>query len=111
MLHRPHFQASPSKLTCEWKTPSGLEDMTMQTHPRTLHISILLALLAYVIYIPSTHGLSPDEEKFAKLQADAQNGTIKAELELAARYMTGNGVPQDASLAARWYEKAAQSGN
>jgi TPR repeat protein len=85
--------------------------MTMQTHPRTLHISTLLALLAYVIYLPPIHGLSPDEEKFAKLQAEAQNGTIKAELELAAHYMTGNGVPQNASLAARWYEKAAQSGN
>lgn len=89
----------------------ALEEMTMRTLPRTLHIPILLALLAYVIYIPSSHGLSPDEEKVARLQTDAQHGTIKAELELAAHYLTGTGVPQDASLAAHWYEKAAQSGD
>ena len=83
----------------------------MQTHPRTLQISTLLALLAYVIYIPSSHGLSADEEKVARLQADAQHGTIKAELELAAHYLTGTGVPQDMSLAAHWYEKAAQRGD
>lgn len=85
--------------------------MTMQTLPRTLHIPILLTLLAYVVYIPSSHGLSPDEGKVAKLQTDAQHGAVKAELELAAHYMTGNGVPQDARLAALWYEKAAQSGD
>ena len=83
----------------------------MQTFPRTLHISTLLALFAYVIYIPSSHGLSPNEEEVARLQTDAQHGAIKAEIELAAHYLTGNGVPQDASLAALWYEKAAQSGN
>jgi len=93
------------------ENPFGLEDMTMQTFPRTLHISTLLALFAYVVYIPSSHGLSPNEEKVARLQTDAQHGTIKAELELAAHYLTGNGVQQDASLAARWYEKAAQSGD
>ncbi len=83
----------------------------MQIFPRTLHIPILLALFAYVIYIPSSHGLSPDEEKVAKLQTDAQHGTIKAELELAAHYLTGTGVLQDTRLAARWYEKAAESGD
>ncbi len=82
----------------------------MQTLPRRLPLSALL-VLAYVIYIPSSHGLSPDEEKVAKLQTDAQHGTIKAELELAAHYLTGTGVPQNMSLAARWYEKAAQSGD
>lgn len=83
----------------------------MQTSPRTIPIPALLVLFAYVVYIPSSHGLSPDEEKVAKLQTDAERGTIGAELELAAHYLTGAGVSQDESLAARWYEKAARSGN
>jgi TPR repeat protein len=55
--------------------------------------------------------VSLDEEKVARLQTEAQRGKIEAELELAAHYVTGTGVPQDASLAARWYEQAARSGD
>jgi TPR repeat protein len=85
--------------------------MTMQTSLRTLRIPTLLTLFVWVVYIPSSHGVSSDEAKIARLQTEAQRGTISAELELAAHYVTGTGVPQDASLAARWYEKAARSGD
>jgi TPR repeat protein len=83
----------------------------MQTSLRTLRIFILLTLFVCVVYIPSSYGVSPDETKVARLQTDAQRGTVTAEIELAAAYMTGTGVPQDASLAARWYEQAARSGD
>jgi TPR repeat protein len=85
--------------------------MTMQTSLRTLRIPTLLTFFACVVYIPSSHGVSPDEAKVARLQTEAQRGKIGAELELAAHYLTGTGVPQDASLAARWYEQAARSGD
>ncbi|HEY2039690.1 MAG TPA: tetratricopeptide repeat protein [Edaphobacter sp.] len=83
----------------------------MQTSLRTLGIPTLMTFFVCVVYVPSSKGVSPDEEKVAKLQTDAERGTIKAELELAAHYVTGTGVPQDASLAARWYEQAARSGD
>jgi TPR repeat protein len=83
----------------------------MQTSLRTLRIPILLTLFVCVVYIPSSHGVSPDEAKVARLQTEAQRGTIAAELELAAHYVTGTGVSPDASLAARWYEQAARSGD
>jgi hypothetical protein len=85
--------------------------MTMQTSLRTLRIFNLLTLFACFVYIPSSYGVSPGETKVAKLQTEAQRGTVRAEIELAADYMTGTGVPQDASLAARWYERAARSGD
>src|SRR5882757_6308441 len=85
--------------------------MTMQTSLRTLRIPTLLTFFVCVVYVPSSYGVSPDEEKVTKLQTDAQRGAIGAELELAAHYVTGTGVPRDASLAAHWYEQAARSGD
>src|SRR5690349_11280652 len=74
-------------------------------------LAILLPgiLLAVVIYIPSSHALS-NEERVMKLTSDAERGSLAAEIELGARYMTGDGVPRDFTAAARWYEKAAQRG-
>jgi hypothetical protein len=71
----------------------------------------LLTLFACVASTPYSYGVSREEAKVAKLQADAQRGTVKAQIELAADYMTGTGVPQDPTLAARWYEQAARSGD
>jgi uncharacterized protein len=84
--------------------------MTMQTSLRTLRIFISFMFFVGV-YTPSGYGVSSDEAKVARLQTDAQRGTISAQLELAAHYVTGTGVPQDASLAARWYEQAARRGD
>ena len=72
-------------------------------------ISLSLALFAFILYLPSLHALSP-EEKVMKLTSDAESGSLFAEIELGARYMTGDGVPRDLTAAARWYEKAAQRG-
>jgi TPR repeat protein len=72
-------------------------------------ISLSVALLACVLYLPSSHAISP-EEKVMKLTSDAEGGSLPAEIELGARYMTGEGVTRDLAAAARWYEKAAQRG-
>lgn len=37
--------------------------------------------------------------------------TISQQIELAAEYFTGHGVPQDEKLAAYWYERAADAGD
>jgi uncharacterized protein len=85
--------------------------MTMRTSLRTLRIPTLLTFFVCVANVPLSYGVSPDEAKVARLQTEAQRGTVAAELELAAHYVTGTGVPQDASQAARWYEQAARSGD
>ncbi len=83
----------------------------MRTSFRTPRIPLLLTFFVCVAYQPSSYGMSPEETKVARLQTDAQRGAIGAELELAAHYVTGTGVPRDASLAAHWYEQAARSGD
>jgi TPR repeat protein len=83
----------------------------MQIPLRSVWVVGVIALFAYGVYAPSSHGQSHDEKKLLKLQAQAQRGVVTAEAELADHYLKGNGVPRDAALAAHWYEKAAQSGN
>jgi TPR repeat protein len=44
----------------------------------------------------------------AELQTKAAHGFVKQELELAADYFAGRGVPKDLSQAVYWYRKARQ---
>src|SRR5437868_1555357 len=85
--------------------------MRMRTSFKTHRITILLTFFVCVAHTLFSYGVSPEEAKVAKLQADAQRGAVTAQIELAADYMTGTGVPQDPHLAARWYEQAARSGD
>src|SRR6266849_6565815 len=53
----------------------------------------------------------PDTSGVAELEAKAARGYIKQELELAADYFAGRGVPKDLTQSAYWYRKAADQGN
>ena len=64
--------------------------------------AVLLAFCA------TARASSPD---IPRLQADAERGSIKQQVELAAAYLAGRGVPQDEKRAAYWYEKAANAGD
>jgi hypothetical protein len=46
-----------------------------------------------------------------EVQARAQRGSIRQQIELGAAYFTGRGVEQSDRLAAYWYEKAANAGD
>ncbi len=46
-----------------------------------------------------------------QLQTSAEKGHVPQELELAADYFLGRGVPKDLHKAAYWYQKAAESGD
>lgn len=46
----------------------------------------------------------------AQLQADADGGDLKSQLELAERYRFGRDVPMDLQQAIRWYVRAAEYG-
>jgi TPR repeat protein len=85
----------------------------------TVH-AVRVNLLSLLATLSLLHGISaeakPDTEKehpapVAELQAKAAQGYVKQELELAADYSLGRGVPKDLAQAAYWYRKAADQGN
>lgn len=51
------------------------------------------------------------EEKFAKLQKEAEAGDAKAQYDLGRMYEGGEGVPKDAAKAVEWLQKAAAQGH
>jgi TPR repeat protein len=56
---------------------------------------------------------TPDEHpaNVAELQTKATQGFVIQEMELAADYFVGRGVPKDLAQAAYWYRKAADQGD
>jgi len=70
---------------------------------------VAAAAIAIVLAVPAKgHASSPD---ISRLQADAERGFIRQEIELGAAYFTGQGVERDEKRAAYWYEKAANAGD
>jgi TPR repeat protein len=74
---------------------------------RVLIPTVLLALLC----ISPNYSQSGSDKRLSKLQTDAERGVIEAEVELAHRFLEGDGVQQDATLAVQWYERAAGAGD
>jgi TPR repeat protein len=79
-----------------------------------------LRLLPLLVTLPllftSLGGATPNvPEKqpagISALEAKAAQGFVKQEMELAADYFAGRGVPKDLAQAAYWYRKAADQGN
>lgn len=73
-------------------------------------IPLLMVVLSEPIVAASAQ-LSSEALKVSRLQIKAKQGSVREEAELAAAYLTGNGVAKDLSQAARWYEKAAEGGD
>jgi uncharacterized protein len=73
---------------------------------RWISLLIILSLLSAL----STE-VKADTNGVAKLQTKAARGYIKQQLELAADYFAGRGVPRDLTQSAYWYRKAADQGN
>jgi TPR repeat protein len=60
---------------------------------------------------PASAADNGQEKKLAELRARAQQGYLQDQIELAAAYLLGNGVPADPAKAAHWYLRAAQNGS
>lgn len=86
----------------------------------------LVSLAALLVFsspvLAQTSGILPpqavaDQNKkaetadIATLQIQAQAGDVKAQVQLADDYFTGNGIGQDYAKAFDWYKKAANAGN
>jgi uncharacterized protein len=76
-------------------------------------ISLLAALcLLYSVNAEAKRDTqSEHSSNVAELQTKAAQGFVKQELQLAAAYFAGRGVPKDLAQAAYWYRKAADQGN
>lgn len=70
---------------------------------------VIIASILFAISAPRIAGaISPD---IPRIQAGAERGSIQQQIELAAAYLAGRGVPRDEKQAAFWYEKAANAGD
>jgi TPR repeat protein len=76
-------------------------------------ISLLAALcLLYSVNAEAKRDTqSEHSSNVAELRTKAAQGFVKQELELAAAYFAGRGVPKDLAQAAYWYRNAADQGN
>lgn len=80
----------------------------MSTLPRRAlaHATTLLVALCMMFLADSASGVD-----IPQLEAGAQHGSIRKQLQLGADYFLGHGVQRNEELAAYWYEKAASSGD
>jgi TPR repeat protein len=79
---------------------------------RTLFIlrNHLLSLVVTLCLLPAMSAAA-ELVDIAEVQTKAAQGFVKQELELAADYFVGRGVPKDLTQSAYWYRKAADQGN
>ncbi len=71
-------------------------------------ISVLMLVTLMLLNTASAQPLSATE--IQQITEKANNNDIQAQADLANRYHVGEGVTQDISKAAFWYEKLANSG-
>ena len=53
----------------------------------------------------------PETDKIAALRAKAEAGNAVAQCTLGLFYSLGEGLPKDATVAAKWFRLAAEQGN
>lgn len=71
----------------------------------------VLPLCALVAFTAPAFAADDGPRDLGRLRKMADAGYIQQQIELAAAYMTGRGVPQDPAQAAHWYQKAAEGGS
>lgn len=71
-----------------------------------IHIKYFVTILLSAIISFSGMGQTIDA-----LKAKAEKGSVSAQMELAKRYMAGDGVDESTAEAVKWFEKAAEKGN
>ena len=70
---------------------------------------VMYFVLASMVFLccPQTYGLEgPSADQIAKWKDAAEGGQPEAQYRLGTCYENGQGVPQDYSVAAGWYQKA-----
>ena len=71
-----------------------------------------VAALSLAVLVPPLQAQdNTPAQELADLRARAEAGEAQAQFALGLMYGTGEGVPQDAAEAVRWYRLAAEQGN
>ena len=70
--------------------------------------AIIASMLFAISQSRTALAIDPD---IPRIQVGAERGSIQQQIELAAAYLAGRGVPRDEAQAAYWYEKAANAGD
>lgn len=71
---------------------------------------LLGVILIYSGLLWAESPITPTDENISSVIQQATNGDIKAQAELADRYYKGDGITQDYTQAAFWFEKLAETG-
>jgi TPR repeat protein len=83
--------------------------LTLRSH--LLSLLVMLCLLHPLCAVAKPDTTEERPMGVDELQTKAAQGFVKQEMELAADYFVGRGVPKDLSRSAYWYRKAADQGN
>ncbi len=68
-------------------------------------------LLLFTLCLLDATSADANTTGVSELKTKAAQGYVKQQLELAANYFAGRGVPKDLTQSAYWYRKAADQGN
>ena len=77
----------------------------MERRPTSLLTTLALAVLALTLIAPWVLGQDPDP--ITEIRRQAEQGDPEAQYNLGNMYFNGEGVPQDAPEAVRWYRLPA----
>ena len=81
---------------------------------RKLHATLSLVLLGVLNVLGQEAAAPPPnghQQSVAELQQRAEAGNVEAQYNLAVRYSSGRGVPQNDAEALTWFRKSAESGH
>jgi TPR repeat protein len=85
--------------------------MTSYRSKRALSIIPLVIITSILLGIAEPRIARAVDPDIPRIQAGAERGSVQQQIELAAAYLAGRGVPRDEKEAAYWYEKAANGGD
>jgi len=87
----------------------------MKVRSRKLLRVLLIAFIAFIFGVPicvcDTPSGNKTQKEIDQIRKLAEKGHIEQQIELAAAYVTGHGVPVNLVQAAHWYQKAAEAGD
>jgi uncharacterized protein len=86
--------------------------MTLMLRRTSVHLYMAAAAFGVLLFAMPAAPASPDPDPdIPSVQSTRPPQSIDEQLRVAGDYLSGRGVPQDLSLAAYWYEKAAGAGD
>ncbi|CAN0131808.1 unnamed protein product, partial [Phaeothamnion confervicola] len=90
--------------------PSSIDEILTGSLPNQKTDATLTSIVAESGTAAGEREMPPPELGSQALRSAAERGDASAQFIVATRYLDGEGVPQDVTRAAHWYQKAALAG-